>query len=139
MPFRPNPHHVHPKVLVDKVNEDVNIPWTSEHREARIIDKIVDSVAPRVEPALQAILPTVYVACIKLALDESVPIDERKDQISDMLRNELSDPLTRELNERIDMKLIPENLEGVVLKVVSNKVISAFVEWTVGEVTEQFA
>ena len=121
------------------MNEDVDIPWTSENREERIIDKIVDSVAPKVEPALQAILPAVYVACIKLALNEEVPLDDRKDQISDMLRAELSDPLTRELNERIDMTLIPENLEGVVLKVVSNKVISAFVDWTVGEVTDQFA
>ncbi|CAM9496295.1 unnamed protein product, partial [Laminaria digitata] len=127
------------KVLVDKVNEDLDIPWTSESREERMIDKIVDKVAPKVEPALLAILPAVYVTCIKLALDEAVPIDERKDRISDMLRAELSDPLTRELNERIDMSLIPENIEGVVLKVVSNKVISAFVEWTVGQVTEQLA
>ena len=126
-------------MIVDKVNEDVNIPWTSENREERIIDKIVDRVAPKVEPALQAILPAIYVTCIKLALDESIPLDDRKDQITDILRNELAEPLTRELNERIDMKLIPENLEGVVLTVVSKKIISAFVDWTVGEVTESLA
>ena len=137
MPFPPDHHHKHAKVLVEKVNEDVDIPLLTEGLEERIIDKIVDRVAPKVEPALLSILPTVYVTCIKLALDEAVPLDERKDRISDMLRAELSDPLTKELNERIDMTLVPEKIEGVVLKVVSNKVISAFVEWTVGEVTEQ--
>ena len=121
------------------MNEDLDFPLVSEGREARIIDKIIDRVAPAIEPALQSILPGIYVACIKLALDETVHIKERKDRISDMMRGELSTPLTKELNKRIDMSLVPENIEGVILKVVSNKVISAFVDWTVGGITEQLA
>lgn len=83
-------------------------------------------------------MPDVYVRCIKLALNEDIHLKERKDQISDLLRGELSDPLTRQLNERVDCSILPENLEGQVLKIVSNKIIDKFVEWTVGEIEEHF-
>ena len=102
-----------------------------------LITKLVDKVEPKVEPSLLAIMPAVYVACIKLALDEEVPIRERKDRISELLRAELAEPLARELNERVDAKMVPEKIEGAVLKVVSKKVIDEFVEWTVGHVSEK--
>ena len=74
--------------------------------------------------------------CIKLALDEEVPIKDRKDRISELLRAELAGPLARELNERVDVKMIPDKMEGAVLKLISKKVINEFVEWTVGHVSE---
>eukprot|EP00904_Undaria_pinnatifida_P010694 jgi/Undpi1/6755/HiC_scaffold_21.g09234.m1 len=127
------------QVLVKKVNEDLDIPWVTEGIEERIINKLVDRVAPKVEPSLLAIMPAVYVACIKLALDETVPLQERKDRISELMRAELAGPLARELNLRVDVKLVPEKMEGAVLKVVSKKVIDEFVEWTVGHVSEKLA
>lgn len=127
------------KVVVDKVNADLDIPWVSERREEAIIKKLVNKIAPKVEPALLAIMPTVYVTCIKLALNESLSVKERRSQISDLLRAELSVPLSRELNERVDCSLVPEKIEGKVLKVVANKVIDEFVEWTVGEVSDKLA
>lgn len=125
--------------MVDKVNADLDIPWVSERREEAIIKKLVNKIAPKVEPALLAIMPTVYVTCIKLALNESLSVKERRSQISDLLRAELSVPLSRELNERVDCSLVPEKIEGKVLKVVANKVIDEFVEWTVGEVSDKLA
>ena len=121
------------------MNEDLDIPWVTEGIEERIINKLVDRVAPKVEPSLLAIMPAVYVACIKLALDETVPLQERKDRISELMRAELAGPLARELNLRVDVKLVPEKMEGAVLKVVSKKVIDEFVEWTVGHVSEKLA
>lgn len=119
------------------MNRDLDIPWVTEGMEERIITKLVDRVAPKVEPSLLAIMPAVYVTCIKLALDENVPIKERKDRISEIMRAELAGPLARELNLRVDVKLVPEKMEGAVLKVVSKKVIDEFVEWTVGHVSEK--
>eukprot|EP00904_Undaria_pinnatifida_P010692 jgi/Undpi1/6753/HiC_scaffold_21.g09232.m1 len=126
------------EVVVDKVNEDLDVPWVSERREEAIIKKLVNKLAPKVEPALLAIMPTVYVTCIKLALNERLSLKERRSQISDLLRAELSVPLSRELNERVDCSFMPEKIEGKVLKVVANKVIDEFVEWTVGEVSDKF-
>ncbi|CAN0573216.1 unnamed protein product, partial [Laminaria digitata] len=74
--------HLKKQVLVEKVNKDFDIPLLTEGMEARIISKLVEKVAPQVEPSLLAIMPSVYVACIKLALDEEVPIQDRKDKIS---------------------------------------------------------
>ena len=127
------------QVVVGKVNEDLDVPWVSERREEAIIKKLVNKIAPKVEPALLAIMPTVYVTCVKLALDESLSLEERRSQISDLLRTELSVPLSRELNERVDCSFMPEKIEGKVLKVVANKVIDEFVEWTVGEVSDKLA
>ncbi|CAM9811308.1 unnamed protein product [Pylaiella littoralis] len=124
------------QVVVRKVNEDVNLPFVSEAREARLIETFVDKILPKVEPSLQAIMPAIYVRCIKIALNETQSIKERRDNIARHLRGELSAPLTRELNERLDCKIIPEKWEGKVLAIVANKVIDEFVEWTVGEVDE---
>ena len=57
-----------------------------------------------------------------MALDERHDIKARRKSISTMLRGELSEPLTRQLNERVDCSIIPEKWEGKVLKIVSNKV-----------------
>lgn len=137
-----NPSDVHllaTQVVVDKVNDDINLPLVSESREERIIEKLVDKLMPKVEPALHAIMPTVYVTCIKMALDERLSLKERRERISDLLRAELAEPLSRELNERVDCSMVPEGLEGKVLKIVANKVIDEFVEWTVGEVSYKLA
>lgn len=122
---------------MEKVNRDLDIPWIGESMEERLISKVVDKVAPKVEPSLLAIMPAVYVACIKLALNEEVPIQDRKDRISELLRAELAGPLARELNERVDVNMIPEKMEGAVLKQIAKKVIDEFVEWTVGHVSEK--
>lgn len=121
---------------MEKVNKDLDIPWIGESMEERMISKLIDKVEPKVEPSLLAIMPAVYVTCIKLALDEDIPIKDRKDRISELLRAELAGPLARELNERVDVKMIPEKMEGAVLKLISKKVINEFVEWTVGHVSE---
>lgn len=47
--------------MIRKVNEDVDLPFISEGREARLIEKFVDKVMPKVEPSLQAIMPSIYV------------------------------------------------------------------------------
>ncbi|CAN0056999.1 unnamed protein product, partial [Sphacelaria rigidula] len=35
-------------VLIDKVNEDVNLPLVSEQREERMIERLVDRIMPQV-------------------------------------------------------------------------------------------
>ncbi|CAN0383201.1 unnamed protein product, partial [Ectocarpus fasciculatus] len=80
--------------MVRKVNEDLDIPLLSESRERRLIEKVVDRILPKVEPSMQAIMPDVYVRCIKKALDETESIKNRRKQISTLLRGELSEPLT---------------------------------------------
>lgn len=124
-------------MVVDKVNEDVNLPLVSEVREERMIQRIVETISPMVEPSLKMLMPDIYVTCIKLALNEELSRKEREEQISDIMRGELSDPLTHQLNERVDLRFVPEGLEGVMLKIVSNKIIDEFVERTVGKVSEE--
>lgn len=127
------------QVVIRKVNEDINLPLISESREERIIAKVVDKIVPKVEPALLAIMPIVYVTCIKLALDETVSLKDRREQITELLRAELSEPLSKELNDRVDIAFVPERWEGGLLKIVTDKIIEEFVEWTVGEVTDKLS
>lgn len=49
------------QVVIRKVNEDIDVPFISERREGRIIEKFVDRINPKVEPSMRAIMPDVYV------------------------------------------------------------------------------
>lgn len=48
--------------------------------------------------------------------------------MSEHLRAELSDPLSKQLNDRVDCSFIPEAIEGKMLKVVANKLVDQFIE-----------
>lgn len=91
------------------------------------------------EPALRAIMPDVYVDCLRIALTEGVSADDRRTQISEKLIGELEPGLTRGLNERIDSSVVPDMWEDDLLSLVSKKIIKEFVEWTVGELDEKLA
>ncbi|CAM9670522.1 unnamed protein product [Ascophyllum nodosum] len=125
-------------VAITRLNEEIDIPLLSEEREERMIEKTFDRVMPQVEPSLNMILPEVWVTCIKLALNEHLTVKERRKEISGLVRGELSEPLSREINERVDVKFIPEKIEGKVLKILTNKIIDEIVEWTVGKVDDKF-
>ncbi|CAN0293873.1 unnamed protein product [Scytosiphon promiscuus] len=80
------------------------------------------------EFSLSELMPQAYVSLIKIGLDESLTAAEKKEGMSEQLRSELSGPLSKQINERVDCSFIPEALEGKVLKVVANKLIDEFVE-----------
>lgn len=87
---------------MSQVNEDLNLPFIGEDSEGALIAKFVDRIVPQIEPALSAILPLVYVECIKIALDESMPSSDRRKAIYERMQGELTEPLARELNARVD-------------------------------------
>lgn len=126
-------------VLISRINEDVDLPLISERREERMIERTFELIGPKVEPSLRFLLPEVYVDSIKLALDETLELDQRVRRISDLMRGELAEPLTRELNSRVDCPVVPEKVEGMFLRFFSKKLISEFVEWTVGKVDEKLS
>lgn len=99
----------------------------------------MDRIAPHVEPALRAIAPDVYVDALKIALSEDIAIEDRRSRIARILRGELGQPLTRELNERMDSSILSESMEEKALKVVSYKIIDELVDWTVGEIDEKLS
>lgn len=125
------------EVLVNRVNADVNLPLMGEDFEEKVIEKIVTKVSPLVEPALRTFLPDPYVDCMKIALQEGIPVAERRLEIAKILRGEIAEPLARELNQNCDAEFVPEKLEGVVFKAISNKFVDEFVEWTVSEIDER--
>jgi len=106
------------KLVVRKVNAEVNIPLMSEDSEARLIEKMVARINPQIEPALTAIMPAVYVRCLKLALREGMPVEERRRGISELLIGELGGPLARELDARVDSSLLPDSMETSVFQKV---------------------
>lgn len=122
------------EVIKNLVNAEVDLPLLNEDREGRLISQVVDTIAPCVEPSLRAFLPDCYVDCLKIALAERIPMDTRRAQISEILRKEIGAPLAVELNRSIDAALIPERLEGKLLKKVADKIVDEFVEWTLAEI-----
>lgn len=80
--------------------------------------------------------PSAYMQSLKIALNERLSKRDRQNQIRDIMRAEFSAPLARELNNRVDVSLVPEEMEGTILKVVSDEVIEEFVKVIVGEIDE---
>lgn len=86
--------------------------------------------------SLSVIMPRVYLDSLKIALNERLRLSERRDRITQMMRGELSGPLARELNNRTDVKVLPENIEGKVFRVVADEIVEQFVKVLVGELDE---
>ncbi|CAB1098715.1 unnamed protein product [Ectocarpus sp. CCAP 1310/34] len=113
--------------VIDAVNVDFDIPLLSEGIERRFIENFVDQAVPAMEPSLSALMPPAYVDLVKVALDETLTAAERKECMSALLRGELAVPLSKQLNERVDVSYIPESMEGKVLKVVAEKMVNEIV------------
>jgi hypothetical protein len=73
-------------------------------------------------------MPRAYLESLKIALSEHVSLAERRSQITGIMRAELSGPLATELNARVDASMIPENVEGKVLRVVADEIVEEFVK-----------
>jgi len=125
------------QAIVKKVNKDVNLPFVREERESQIIENVVQTLNPHLEPALNSVCGPVYAKAIKTALNESLSIQQRRKEITELLRGELSLPLAEELNRSIDISVLPEGSEGAVMKVVADEMIEEFVEWVVGKIDEE--
>lgn len=125
------------EVIKNRINAETDIPFLRESTEDKIIRSVIETLNPHVEPALRQICPSPYVDCIKIALTEGIPTEQRRQQISAILREQLVDPLADQLNGKLDMALIPENMELRILEVFAKKIVDEFVEWTVAEIDER--
>lgn len=125
------------ETIKNRVNAEADIPFLHEEAEGQIIAKVIDTLNPKMEPALRAICPAPYVDCLKLALQEGVPAADKRAAISRILRAELEEPLARELAGSVDVALVPEHVEHQLMRVVAQKTVDEFVEWTVGEIDDR--
>eukprot|EP01025_Chloroclados_australasicus_P011571 TRINITY_DN1505_c0_g1_i1.p3 TRINITY_DN1505_c0_g1~~TRINITY_DN1505_c0_g1_i1.p3 ORF type:complete len:150 (+),score=25.98 TRINITY_DN1505_c0_g1_i1:216-665(+) len=125
------------QLVVWQVNQDLDVPFVGESQEGEWIGKLVDRINPSIAPALESILPMVYLECIRIALNEEMTSDQRRAEISQRLVAELNAPLAKQLNDRVDVSFIPESFEGTALEKVSEKIIQKFVKWTVGELQQK--
>lgn len=127
------------EVVKNRINAEADIPFLREEAEGHVIEKVIDTINPRIEPAMRAICPAPYVECLKIALKEGLSSSEKRRKISTILRGELEEPLAKRLAGNIDVALLPEDAEEALMKVVAQKVIEEFVEWTVGEMDERLS
>eukprot|EP00180_Rhodochaete_pulchella_P004177 Plantae.Rhodophyta-Rhodochaete_pulchella.ctg7709.p1 GENE.Plantae.Rhodophyta-Rhodochaete_pulchella.ctg7709~~Plantae.Rhodophyta-Rhodochaete_pulchella.ctg7709.p1 ORF type:complete len:144 (+),score=36.24 Plantae.Rhodophyta-Rhodochaete_pulchella.ctg7709:270-701(+) len=124
------------EIIVNRVNRDHDFPFISEGTEKALLTKMADKINPAVEDALRVLMPLDYVAVIKLALMENLSKEERCRQVSEILVRRLAEPLTDAVNERVDLKLLPESVEQKVLQRLIIRGIEGVVELTLGEVDE---
>lgn len=120
-----------------KVNAETDIPFLQESHEEKVIDKVLDIVNPKLEPAFRALCPKPYVDCLKIALAEGVPIEEKREKISAIMRVTLAEPLALSMAGSLDVSLVPEFMEERILGLVCRKIVDEFIEWTVGEIDER--
>ncbi|OSX75273.1 hypothetical protein BU14_0243s0008 [Porphyra umbilicalis] len=124
------------EVVVRKANEEIDLPFVSERRESRAIEKVVERLNPELEPALLQFMPKINVEMIRLLLDERKSVKERRERLVDLVLEQAAEPLTAALNERVDVAFLPERAESVVLRKVVERMLKEVVEWTVSEVDE---
>eukprot|EP00177_Eucheuma_denticulatum_P005796 GFKZ01010577.1.p1 GENE.GFKZ01010577.1~~GFKZ01010577.1.p1 ORF type:complete len:148 (+),score=30.22 GFKZ01010577.1:169-612(+) len=127
------------EIISHRVNAETDLPFLQESTEHQLIQRLLSRLNPHIEPALRAICPAPYIDCLKLALMEGVPIEEKRARIATILRGELEEGFARELSGSVDVSLVPERMEEEVMKVVAKKTIEEIVEWVVGEVDERMS
>ncbi|KAL7555323.1 hypothetical protein ACHAWF_019009 [Thalassiosira exigua] len=125
------------RAMVIEINKDVDLPFVGERKEGEMIEKFVRKINPRLGPALEDICGAVYAKAVNIMLDEDTPLPKRRKEIAKLLRRELSKPMARELNERVDFDLLPESWEGKALKIVVDKLIAGSVKLIVCEIDER--
>lgn len=115
------------EVLVNRVNADIDLPFVGEESEGRLIEKVVQKVAPIAEQSFRMFLPDCYVDCLKIALDEKIDIQDRRRQITSILRGEIAEPLARSLNANCDAPFVPERVEAEVFEKIAEKLVEEMV------------
>lgn len=110
-----------------------------EGRESRLIAKVVERVNPELEPSLLSIMPSINVEMIKLLLAEGMPLKTRRARLVDLVHQQLAEPLTEALNERVDVSMLPERAEGKVMRKIVERLLEEVVEWSVSEVDKTVA
>jgi hypothetical protein len=124
--------------VVNKVNQDVDLPLMTEKREEKIIEKSVRHLVVHMEPSLDFICGPVYTRAIKTALNESMSSQQRSKEVTELLQGEMAVPLAKELTERSDIQsYIGQRLEISAMKAISEKIIEEFVEWLIVKVDEK--
>lgn len=125
--------------VINKVNEDVDLPLMTEKGEEKIIEKSVRHLLVHMEPSLNSICGSVYTRAIKTALNASMSSQQRSKEVTRLLQGEMAAPLARDLAERSDIQnYIGLRLESSAMKSISEKIIEEFVEWLIVEVDEKF-
>lgn len=127
------------EVVVRKANEEVDLPFVSEGRESRLIAKVVERINPELEPSLLRVMPKINVEMIKLLLAEGMPLKTRRARLVDLVHEQLAEPLTEALNERVDVSMLPERAEGKVMRKIVERLLEEMVDWSVSEVDERVA
>jgi len=125
--------------LVYEINKDyINLPFVSEQKEKVLIEKYAKLLHPHIYPALELLCGKVYADTIQISINEELSIEQRRKQISSLLKSKLSVPLVQELNAKFDIsRLLPEKAEAFLLKIAVDKIIILFVKWVIGELDEK--
>jgi len=132
------------RAVVNEMNEDVNIPFLNEETEGNLFQNYVTMLNPHFQTALETICDgTVYATTLKLALSD-LSIKQRRRQIAALLRQQLSEPLTIELNEKVDFydsiflsDKTEERIEHEILQRLVNKLLWRLAHWIIHELDEQ--
>lgn len=125
-------------LLIDRLNAAVDIPLMDEGTERKLIfEPLVRKLNPMLGPALTACLPKDACDLVQLMLDDSTQGTARGAKRRDtyaILKRNLNEPLVRQLHKKVDMAMIPDEIEIKCLK----KIVSVAVGFLVDHVLSGF-
>lgn len=122
------------QVIKNRINAETDIPLLREDAEGKLIALAVDTINPKLEPALRSICPKPFVDALKLALDPTLPHSEKRLQISKILTSDLEEALTNKFAGSLDQSLVPPDVEHNLMRQIAQKLIEELVTWTVAEI-----
>lgn len=66
------------QAMTIEINEDINLPFVSEAKEGDMIRGFLDKINPHLGGAFEKICGSLSARCVRTALDEGVPLRERR-------------------------------------------------------------
>jgi len=118
-------------VVVDAVDKAIDIPFVDGSWERGMIEAPVKQCNLLLKEAMGSFMGPEWIQCLSVLLDCSLAPEKKTEFVQDVFGIKLRVPLGTALNSKIDIPVLPEDMEGKFFDTVVDKALDAMVVWSV--------
>jgi len=115
------------KEVVDRVDEAIDIPVVWGTWERSLIEFPVNQCNEQLPEVLGEVMSPEWARLVQVLLDASKASEDKTPEVQDIIGKQVREPLAAYVNEKIDIPMVPEDVEGKLFDTMLDQVIDAIV------------
>lgn len=123
------------KEVVDQVDEAVDVPLVWGNWERTLIEFPVNQCNEHLAGVLGEVMSPDWVRLVQVLLDASKAPEDKTPEVQEIIGKQVLEPLVAYVNGKIDIPMVPEDVEGKLFDAMLDKVIDAIVAQAVNAVS----